>query len=308
MLSRFSLMQHDPTREAVRIGTLARGGERTAAYIREILPHGFESFQINFWRTLAGVNLEKLARLVGEVLAGSGAVISSLGIYGNPLEASPEDAETLRGWEACVDHAHLFGAQIVGGFTGRLRGKPLPESIPQFKKVFGELARRAADKGVRIAFENCWMGGDWRTGDWNIALCPDAWELMFDSVPADNLGLEWEPCHQLCELIDPMPQLHTWVPKIFHVHGKDATVHWDLLRRHGRGGAQRFAYHRHPGFGDSNWTDIISQLRMHGFAGSIDIEGWHDPVYKEDLEMTGQVHALHYLKQCRGGSFVPNPS
>jgi hypothetical protein len=84
MLSRFSLMQHDPTREAVRIGTLARGGERTAAYIREILPHGFESFQINFWRTLAGVNLEKLARQVGEVLAGSGAVISSLGIYGNP--------------------------------------------------------------------------------------------------------------------------------------------------------------------------------------------------------------------------------
>jgi hypothetical protein len=24
--------------------------------------------------------------------------------------------------------------------------------------------------------------------------------------------------------------------------------------------------------------------------------------------MTGQVHALKYLKRCRGGPFVPNPS
>jgi sugar phosphate isomerase/epimerase len=300
-------MQHDLTKEAIRIGTLAGGNEHTAAYLREILPHGFESFSITFWRSLGAVNLEKLSGEVNAALGESGAIISSLGVYGNPLEASPEDEETVRGWEACIDHAHLFGAKIVCGFAGRLRGKPLPESIPQFKKVFGELARRAEDKGVRIAFENCWMGGTWSAGDWNIAVCPDAWELMFDSVPAENLGLQWEPCHQLCELIDPMPQLHTWVPKIFHVHGKDATVHWDLLRQHGRGGAKEFAFHRHPGFGDSNWTDIISQLRLHGFQGSIDIEGWHDPVYRDKLEMTGQVHALNYLKQCRGGCFVPNP-
>jgi sugar phosphate isomerase/epimerase len=97
------------------------------------------------------------------------------------------------------------------------------------------------------------------------------------------------------------------VPKIFHVHGKDATIHWDLLRQHGRVGPVRYWYHRHPGFGDSNWTDIISQLRLHGYKGCIDIEGWHDHVYKDELEMTGQVHALHYLKQCRGGNFVPNP-
>ena len=303
-----SLMPPDLTKETIRIGTLAGKGAQTAAYLREILPHGFESFALNFWRTLGSVDLPQLAREVGEVLAGSGVTISALGVYGNPLESSPADQETLRGLKACIEHAHLFGTQVVTGFTGRLRGKPLPESIPAFKQVFGELSRRAADRGVRIAFENCWMGGDWQSGDWNIALCPAAWELMFDSLPAENLGLEWEPCHQLCELIDPMPQLHTWVPKIFHVHGKDATVHWDLLRRHGCRGDRRFAFHRHPGFGDSNWTDIISQLRLHGYRGSIDIEGWHDPVYKDDLEMTGQVHALHHLRQCRGGYFVPNPT
>lgn len=300
-------MTPDLTKESIRIGTLAGRKDQTVAYIRQILPHGFESFQINFWQSLGTVELPKLAAELRPVLAPSGAVISSLGIYGNPLENRPEDDVTIKAWETCIDHAHLFGTDLVCGFAGRLKGKPVPDSIPRFKTVFGELARRAADKGVRLAFENCWMGGSWESGDWNIAISPDAWEMMFDAVPATNLGLEWEPCHQLCELIDPMPQLRTWVPKIFHVHGKDATVYWDVIRKHGFRGPQPAAHHRHPGFGDSNWTDIISELRRHGFKGAIDIEGWHDPVYRADLEMTGQVAALNYLKRCRGDYFVPNP-
>ena len=61
-----------------------------------------------------------------------------------------------------------------------------------------------------------------------------------------------------------------------------------------------------PGFGDSDWTRVISELRLAGYRGAIDIEGWHDPVYRDALEMTGQVRALEFLKQCRGGSaYVP---
>jgi sugar phosphate isomerase/epimerase len=293
--------------ETLRIGTLAGKGAKTAEYIRQILPHGFESFQINFSRSLGDVDLAQLAREVNDVLAPSGAIISSLGIYGNPLESDSAAAETRQAWKTCIDHARLFGSDLVCGFAGRVRGKSVPESIPRFKDVFGELSVYASDRGVRIAFENCWMGGTWQSGDWNIALSPDAWELMFDAVPAANLGLEWEPCHQLCELIDPLPQLRRWVPKIFHLHGKDATVYWDVVRRQGLHGPAPIVHHRHPGFGDSNWTDIISELRRHGFKGSIDIEGWHDPVYRDAWEMTGQVHALHHLKRCRGGDFVPNP-
>jgi len=180
--------------------------------------------------------------------------------------------------------------------------------MKRFKQVFEPIAKHAADKGIRIAFENCDMGGSWQKGDYNIAHNPAAWEMMFNELPMDNLGLEWEPCHQMVNLIDPIPQLRKWVNKIFHVHGKDATVCWDIIHEYGIHGPRQFAFHRTPGFGDSNWTDIISILRLAGYKGTIDIEGWHDPVYKDDLEMTGQVHALHYLKQCRGGTFIPNPS
>ena len=302
-------MAHDLALESIRIGTLVNGGKNSGNYIRQILPHGFESFQLTFWQKLPDdITLKALAKQVKEALGDSGAVISCLGIFGNPLEDQPIDQQTLDGWKQCIDHAHLFGCNTVAGFTGRLRGKKIDESIPRFKEVFGKLAKRAEDKGVRLAFENCDMGGTWNSGDWNIAHNPTAWELMFDAVPSAALGLEWEPCHQMVSLIDPMPQLRQWVGKIFHLHGKDCTIHWDVVRQHGIHGPKTFAFHRTPGFGDSNWTDIISDLRQGGFKGSIDIEGWHDPVYRGDLEMTGQVRALNYLKDCRGGHYVANPT
>jgi len=295
--------QHD-----IRIGTLVNAGPGAADTIRQILPYGFESFSLSFWQTLGDTNLKKLADDVNAVLDGTGAVISSVGVFGNALETEPIDKQTLAGWRKLIDNAHRFRCDVVAGFTGRVRGQSIPASIPRFKKVFAPLARRAADKGVRLAFENCPMGGDWNSGDWNLAHNPQAWELLFDAVPDGNVGLEWEPCHQMCQLIDPIPQLRKWVGKVFHLHGKCCTVNWDIVRECGIGGPKPIAYHRTPGFGDCNWADIITILRLAGFQGSIDIEGWHDPVWRGELEMTGQVHGLNYLKRCRGGDYVPNPS
>ncbi len=293
--------------DKIRIGTLVQGNHGAGSYIRQVLPHGFESFQLTFWQELGGVDLKKLAGEVKEALGGSGAVISSLAVFGNPLDGAAKKHDlTVEAWKQCVDHAKLFGCDIVAGFAGRLIDKKIDESIPAYKAFYGELARRAADQGVRLAFENCEMGGTWDRGDFNMAIAPAAWDLMFDALPAANIGLCWEPCHQMVKLIDPMPQLRKYVKRIFNVHGKDATVLWDVVREHGVRGPRPFAFHRTPGFGDSNWTDIISELRRGGYVGSIDIEGWHDPVYREELEMTGQVAGMNYLKRCRC-DYVENP-
>jgi sugar phosphate isomerase/epimerase len=293
-------------KDAIRVGTLVSGGPGTVEYIRQILPHGFESFSITFWKTCLGTDLKKLAEGVRRVLDGTGVIVSSVSVFGNPLMDGQEAKDNRESWKRLIDTAHLFGTNLVTGFAGRVVDKPIPDSMPVYKKVFGALAKRAADKGVRLAFENCEMGGTWEKGDWNIAQTPLCWEMMHDALPADNIGLQWEPCHQMVKLIDPMAQLRKWVGRIFHVHGKDATIMWDVIREYGIRGPKQWAFHRTPGFGDSNWTDIISELRRGGFKGCIDIEGWHDPVYRGDLEMTGQVAGLNYLKRCRA-AFVPNP-
>ncbi len=294
------------THDDIRIGTLVQAEHDAAEYIRQILPHGFESFQLTFFRHVGRMDLARLAEDVGRVLgdAGNTAMISSLGLYGNPLT----DEQTVGDWARLIDAAEMFGCELVCGFTGRIPGEPVPESLPRFKEVFGPLLKGAEDRGVRLAFENCDMHGTWESGDWNIAHAEAAWEMIFDALPSDSLGLEWEPCHQMVSLVDPLPQLRRWVGKVFHVHGKDATVLWDVIRTRGIRSGQPYVYHRTPGFGDTNWTDVISILRQGGFRGSIDVEGWHDPVYHGDLEMTGQVRALNYLKQCRGGPLVPNPT
>ncbi|RYX86094.1 sugar phosphate isomerase/epimerase [bacterium] len=286
----------------IRLGTIVQASAG-APYIAQILPYGFESFQINFWERIGDISLEQLAKEVREA-CGDKATISSVGMFGNPLQSD----EVARDFGRCIEAAHLFGCDIVAGFAGALDGQSVPDALPKFKEVWGELAKRAEDSGIRIAWENCDMGGTWESARWNIAHSPRAWEMMFDAVPSAALGLEWEPCHQLNSLVAPLPQLKKWLPKIFHLHGKDATVDWNVVKTSGIRGGEPYVWHRTPGFGDTNWTDIISILRQNNWKGAIDIEGWHDPVYRDELEMTGQVFGLNYLKRCRGGDFVPNPT
>jgi len=285
----------------IRIGTLA-SLDKGAAYLQQILPHGFESFSLTGWQHLGKVDLKETAKAVLATI-GDKAIISSVGIFGNPLQ----DEQTAKDIRKVIENLKLFNTNIFSGFSGAIEGKPLPESMPQFKKVWGELAKVAVDHGAKIAFENCDMGGTWESPKWNIAHSPTAWEMIFSSIPSENVGLQWEPAHQLCSLVDPIAQLRRWVKKVFLLHGKDATVAWDVIHESGLRGGKPWVWHRSPGFGDTNWTDVISILRQGGFKGSIDIEGWHDPVYRDQLEMTGQVFALNYLKQCRGGPFIPNP-
>lgn len=291
--------------KSIRIGTMIQAtAGKAVENIAAIANLGFESFEPFFWQTTNGQDLAELGKRSLDAIGDRDITISTLGMFGNPLEDGELDRQTLQGWKDCIDNAHHFGATCVAGFTGRVRNKPLTDSLKPYRELWSELAQRAADKGVKIAFENCAMDGNWASGDWNIAHNPDAWELMFNETPHDNIGLEWEPCHQMVYLIDPMPQIRKWAPKFFHVHGKDATIRWEVIREHGVFGKEPFVFMRTPGFGDSNWTDVISELRLAGYEGSIDIEGWHDPVYRGDLEMTGQVRGLKYLKNCRGGDYV----
>src|SRR4051812_4803774 len=110
----------------IRIGTMVRARlDDPAGYIRRILPLGFESIQPFFWQTLHGKDIPRLAGEIREAIGNDDVVVSSLGMFGNPLEEGDLDRETLNGWTTLIDSAHLFGTDTIMGFTGRIRGKPL---------------------------------------------------------------------------------------------------------------------------------------------------------------------------------------
>lgn len=291
----------------IYLGTLVQVNENTESYLKQIIPYGFESFAFTFGHNVAAKrDPEELAEKIMPMLDEAGIKVGAISIFGNPLNTDEKAEQTRKDLARLIECAHLFHTDVVTGFTGRVVNAPVPESIPRFKEVWTPLVEKAGELNVRVAFENCQMGGTWARGDFNIAFNPACWELMFEAIPLPNIGLEWEPCHQMVQLIDPIPQIAQWGKRFFHLHGKDATIRRDIVAKYGFCSAHQFAFHRTPGFGDSNWTDVISELRRVGFKGCIDIEGWHDPVYRGDLEMTGQVNGLNYLKRCRG-DFYPNP-
>lgn len=288
----------------IHIGTVVPG-QKALNYIPHMVDKGYERFELGFHMEYYGVDIKDLAPRLLDMIAPTGQKISALGLYCNPLQYE-EHKENLK---YAIDNVHLFGTDLVCTFAGALEGQSVDASMPVFKTVFTELAQYAADRGVRIAFENCPMGGSWRNETCNIAHNPNAWDMMFSEVPYDNIGLEWEPAHAIKQLIDPIAELKKYVGKVFSVHGKDTTVDWDAIRHQGFDlySGKTFCPDRMPGFGDTNWRDVFYVLHRGGYEGDVNIEGYHDNVYNGDWELTAQMHGLNYLKWCRGGDFIPTP-
>ena len=183
------------------LSSLPGGPRGIAAAARELLAIGFESFEIEFWEDLGGTDLSRLADSFAPLLE-AGAVVSSLGVYGNTLDPASATMASLR---SLVDAADDFGAPIVSCLAGRLPGRSVPKSIEAYKAAFGGLSEKAAGLGLTIALESRRLGDTWKTGKWNIAINPDAWGLLFESLPGAPIGLEWEPAQQLLALANPRP-------------------------------------------------------------------------------------------------------
>ena len=123
----------------IRIGTMVRAGAANpGATVRELVKLGFESLEPFFWQTMEK-NLPDLANEFKEAIGDADVTIDTLGMFGNPLETGDLDKKTLAGLEALIDHAHLFGAKTIAGFTGRIRGKPIEASLSRYVEVWGEL-------------------------------------------------------------------------------------------------------------------------------------------------------------------------
>lgn len=283
------------------IGTLIKGDEQPEVAIKQLAAQGFECFSIMYWGRVSG-DLARTASAVCQAASETGTSISSVSVYGNPLGGNEAGDATLTGIEALLEHAPGFGCSLVSCFAGRVPGKAVPASIEAWKTVFGPLAEYAGARGLQLAFENCRMGDTWKTGRWNIAINPDAWQLMFEALPSEVIGLEWEPCHQVEALADPLAQLEAWLPRIIHVHGKDARIDRALLVAKGLYGKDRWYQSCLPGNGDTDWLSLLRVLNEGGYMGTVDIEGWNDAEWAGELELPGQLRALAYLKGCRAAS------
>jgi sugar phosphate isomerase/epimerase len=219
--------------------------------------------------------------------------ISAIGAwYKNPLDPKQSDY-AHKAFSRAIEVAAHIGVTTVCGFPGAVieltndpKGdnpvyKPYEQFMPRLLEFWEPIARFAADKGVRIAFEHCPMGRyHLPIMGFNMLAQPAMWERLFNETRCENIGIEWDASHLICQFIDPVTNIHKFGSRIFHVHAKDAYINRQLLEVYGIC-HEGVAEHRVPGMGQGSWAEIVHALLRAGYDSDLNIEGWHDPVVRD---------------------------
>jgi sugar phosphate isomerase/epimerase len=221
------------------------------------------------------------------------------GFYINHMDPARTE-EFKNHTRAVIDLSKFMGVPVVAGFAGRvidgaaadaigrMLERPLEDSIEPFKQIWSEHAKYAEDRGIKIAFENCPMGKHHLPpGGNNCMSTPLMWEKCFDAVPSDALGLEWDPSHLICQMADPIENIRRFAKKVHHVHAKDAKVNRWALARNGIF-APGSVDHCHVGLGDTDWAQVIKELVRVNYPSDLNIEGWHDDVFRDPRVKRGE--------------------
>ena len=250
----------------------------------------FEALEIACWpaagaerRRYAGVShidVETLdadaIKQVHDLVEGRGLTISSLAYYPNPLDP---DAAVRAGAQdhlrKVIDAAAKLGVNLVGTFIGRDQSLPMEPAFAQVLDQWPPLVKFAADRGVRVAIENCPMifSADEWPGGRNLAYSPALWRRLFEAMPGETMGLNLDPSHLVWQFIDIPRVVREFGRRIYHVHAKDLEIDRDGLYANGvMSLGMGWQIPRMPGLGEVPWNRFIAALIAAGYDGVVSVE------------------------------------
>jgi len=251
---------------------------------------------------------KKEAERIKKMLEDHKMIISAMAYYDNNLHPDlPKRNYFLTHLKKVINAAQLLDVKLVGTFVGGRADKTPREMMKEIGEVFRDLTKYAADHNVNLMIENCPMENWVKFGlPGNFAYSPELWEALFNEVPAENFGLNFDPSHLYWLGIDYLRAVREFAPKIFHVHAKDTEYLPEGHYRYGIFGRQLepipwksgWWRYRIPGLGNINWNRFISTLQESGYNYVISIEH-EDPVWEgsEEKVKNGLKLGLKHLSQ-----------
>ena len=237
-----------------------------------------------------------------ELVSSTGVSISGLGYYPNPLAPDASEATIyINHIKDVIKAAELLGVGIANSFIGRDWTCSVEENWPRFKEVWVPLVKFAEDHGVRIGIENCPMlftSDEWPGGK-NLASSPAIWRRMFEEIPSESFGLNYDPSHLVWQQMDCVQPLVEFADRLFHIHAKDARLDHSKLNDVGIL-ATPLEYHtpKLPGLGDVDWGRFFSVLSDVGYDGPVCIEV-EDRAYEGSLKSrkAALTQSARYVRQ-----------
>jgi sugar phosphate isomerase/epimerase len=165
-----------------------------------------------------------------------GVKISSLAYYPNPLDCDLEARKVaVDHIMALIDVSAQMGINLVTTFIGKDKNKTVEDNLKLYKDVWTPIVRHAEERKVRIGIENCpmYFSKDEFPGGNNLASTPAIWRKMFELIPSDYLGLNFDPSHPHLLGMDYVKPIYDFSEKIFHIHLKDLKIYQDKLNEYG---------------------------------------------------------------------------
>jgi sugar phosphate isomerase/epimerase len=228
------------------------------------------------------------ARDVLETVRSAGIAISGLGYYPNPLAPDlNEAARYVEHIKKVIAASAKLGVGRMNTFIGRDWTKSVEDNWPRFLETWRPIIRFAEEHDVKVGIENCPMlfsRDEWPGGK-NLATSPAIWRRMFEDIPSDHFGLNYDPSHMVWQHMDYLAPLHDFSGRLFHLHAKDARIDRERLNQVGTL-AHPSLYHtpKLPGMGDVDWGKFFSVLTDTGYQGPVCVEV-EDRAFEGSLEL-----------------------
>lgn len=246
---------------------------------------------------------EDILKLTGE----NNIEIASLAYYDNCLHPDTSIRENnVKHLYNVIETAGKLGVKFVGAFAGRNLDLSFEENFTEFEKIFPNIVKYAADRNVNLLIENCSMPG-WHREGWGatISYSPELWDRMFEIIPDENFGLNFDPSHLIWLGVDYIKALIDYKERVLYFHAKDTKIFEEKRSYYSIFGKQldrenEWDYgwwqHKIPGKGSIDWQKIYQTLREIGYDGYVSIEH-EDLNYSENDEAikTGLVKGKAFL-------------
>ena len=252
---------------------------------------GFDCVEVACWpqgkaeRRYAGVshidvqavlNDDAYTRRVLDYAKAKNIAISSLAYYPNTLDADLQKrADTVQHLQKVIRASAKLGVNMVTTFIGRDQQRNVEENLQIVQQVWPPILQLAEQLGVKIAIENCPMlfGPQQWPGGQNLMTSPKNWQRVFEVLPSNNLGINFDPSHYVWQMMDYIRPIYQFQDKIFHVHFKDIKLQREQLDEVGiTAYPLDYMLPKLPGLGDVDWGRFMSALTDIGYDGYACIE------------------------------------
>jgi sugar phosphate isomerase/epimerase len=264
--------------------------EHVAAFAAE---YGFGGLEVVAGPGSSHVNLDNFtpedASRVRDLMERRALTITSLAAYTNNTHPDPDTRRANNDVvHRAIDAAVLLNVDVVCTLAGHpVPGKSKMQTIEEeCTQVFPPLLEYAERKGVKIALENWYATNIQHLGHW---------DRLFQLVPHENFGLNFDPSHLLWQDIDYINAVHYFADRIFHTHAKDTEVkehRKSWVGNQDGGGWWRYVI---PGMGAVRWGEYLSALRSNGYNGVLSIEHEDGAVGREEGFLMGKKYLEQYF-------------